>query len=108
MNLALKKFLVGRDQMTIEKEKTASQGKENKTMTEFVTDSAMEILLQAKQKQPELFAQLPATTKMSLGIYQTAKQNSVHTGLTADEKLTLNEYGNASRRTIYHHRNEHL
>jgi hypothetical protein len=52
-------------------------------MNEFETDNEMEILLRAKQNQPELYAKLPAATKMSLGIYESTK--------TTTNKLSANE-----------------
>ncbi len=52
-------------------------------MNEFETDNEMEILLRAKQNQPELYAKLPVATKMSLGIYESTK--------TTANKLTANE-----------------
>jgi hypothetical protein len=52
-------------------------------------NNEMELPLQAIKNQPELYAQIPAATKISLGIYQNDKQNAVHTGLTADEHLRL-------------------
>jgi hypothetical protein len=58
-------------------------------MNEFNQNEQMELLLQAKQKQPQLYAQLPAATKMALGIYQNEKQNATANGLTADEHLRL-------------------
>ncbi len=51
-------------------------------------DEQMEILLKAKQKHPELYSQLPATTKMQLGIYESTKTATAN-GLTADEHLRL-------------------
>jgi protocatechuate 3,4-dioxygenase beta subunit len=56
-------------------------------MNEFNKNEQMELLLQAKQKQPDLYAQLPATTKMSLGIYESTKPTT--NGLSADEHLRL-------------------
>jgi hypothetical protein len=56
-------------------------------MNEFQVKNEMELLLQAKQKQPDLYAQLPATTKMSLGIYESTKPTT--NGLSADEHLRL-------------------
>ncbi len=56
-------------------------------MNEFRTNEQMELLLTAKQKQPELYAQLPAATKMSVGIYESTKKPT--NGLTADELLRL-------------------
>ncbi len=58
-------------------------------MNEFELNNEMELLLRAKQNQPELFAQLPATTKMSLGIYQNDKERATNTGLSADDRLRL-------------------
>ncbi len=58
-------------------------------MTKFEMDNAMEILVKARQEQPNLYSQLPATTKMSVGIYENDKQNSVVIGLTGDERLRL-------------------
>ncbi len=78
--------------MLIEKKTTASQGNgEMKIMTNFETNEAMEILIAAKESQPQLFAQLPATTKMSLGLYQTSKARALtaSNGLTNDELLEL-------------------
>ncbi len=56
-------------------------------MNEFQTDNEMELLIKAKQNQPELYAQLPATTKISLGIYESTKPTT--TGLSADDRLRL-------------------
>ncbi len=56
-------------------------------MNELKTNSEMELLLQAKQKQPDLYAQLPATTKISLGIYESTKPTA--NGLSADDRLRL-------------------
>jgi hypothetical protein len=56
-------------------------------MNEFETNSEMELLIKAKQNQPELYAQLPATTKISLGIYQNSKKPT--NGLSADDRLRL-------------------
>ncbi len=43
----------------------------------------MELLLKAKKHQPDLYAKLPAATKMSLGIYESTK--------TTTNKLSANE-----------------
>ncbi len=56
-------------------------------MNDFETNNEMELLLQAKKHQPELFSQLPATIKMSLGIYESTKPTT--NGLTTDERLRL-------------------
>ncbi len=56
-------------------------------MNDFEANNELELLLRAKQNQPELYAQLPATTKMSLGIYESTKPKT--NGLSADEKLRL-------------------
>jgi hypothetical protein len=56
-------------------------------MNDFEVNNEMELLLQAKQNQPELYAQLPATTKMSVGIYQSTKTTTK--GLSADDRLRL-------------------
>ncbi len=56
-------------------------------MNEFQTDNEMELLIKAKQNQPELYAQLPATTKISLGIYESTKPTT--NGLSADDRLRL-------------------
>ncbi len=47
----------------------------------------MELLIKAKQNQPDLYAQLPATTKISLGIYESTKKPT--NGLTTDDRLRL-------------------
>jgi hypothetical protein len=51
-------------------------------------NNEMELLLQAKQNQPDLYAQLPAATKISLGIYESAKP-AANNELSADERLRL-------------------
>jgi hypothetical protein len=56
-------------------------------MNEFETDNEMELLIKAKQNQPELYAKLPAATKMSLGIYESTKTTT--NGLSADDRLRL-------------------
>ncbi len=56
-------------------------------MNEFETDSEMELVLQAKRNQPELFARLPATTKIAVGIYESTKTTA--NGLSADDRLRL-------------------
>ncbi len=56
-------------------------------MNEFRTNEQMELLLEAKLNKPQLYAQLPATTKMQLGIYESTKTTA--NGLTADELLQL-------------------
>ncbi len=56
-------------------------------MNEFETDNEMELLLQAKQNQPDIYAQLPATTKIAVGIYESTKPTT--NGLTPDEHLRL-------------------
>jgi hypothetical protein len=56
-------------------------------MNKFETDSEMELVLQAKRNQPELFAQLPATTKIAVGIYASTKPST--NGLSADDLLRL-------------------
>ncbi len=58
-------------------------------MNEFRTNEQMELLLQAKQKQPDLYSKLPPATKMALGIYQNEKQSTVRTELTTNELLRL-------------------
>ena len=60
---------------------------ENKIMNEFKTNNEMELLITAKKHQPELYAKLPAATKMSLGIYESTKNTT--NGLTTDEVLRL-------------------
>jgi hypothetical protein len=42
-------------------------------MNDFKENVEMERLLIAKQNQPDIFAQIPATTKMSVGIYESGK-----------------------------------
>ncbi len=56
-------------------------------MNDLKQNEQMELLLKAKKHQPELYAQLPATTKISLGIYESTK--TITNGLTADERLRL-------------------
>ncbi len=56
-------------------------------MNKFETDNEMELVLQAKRNQPELFAQLPATTKIAVGIYASTKPST--NGLTTDDRLRL-------------------
>ncbi len=56
-------------------------------MNDLKQNEQFEILLRAKQKHPNLYAQLPATTKISLGIYESTKTTA--NGLTADELLRL-------------------
>jgi hypothetical protein len=56
-------------------------------MNEFKTDNEMELLRKLHEQQPEIYAQLPATTKISLGIYESTKTTT--NGLTADERLKL-------------------
>jgi hypothetical protein len=56
-------------------------------MNEFNQNEQMELLLEAKQNQPDLYAQLPAQAKISLGIYESTKPTA--TGLTTDELLRL-------------------
>jgi regulation of enolase protein 1 (concanavalin A-like superfamily) len=56
-------------------------------MNKFETDSEMELVLQAKRNQPKLFAQLPATTKIAVGIYASTKPST--NGLSADNRLRL-------------------
>ncbi len=88
MNLELKHFLINRDKKTVEKKTNASEeARKNKIMHGFETDNQMEILLKAKQNQPELYAKLPAATKMSLGIYESTKTTT--NGLSADDRLKL-------------------
>ncbi len=58
-------------------------------MNDLKQNEQMEILLKARKNQPDLYSQLPAATKISLGIYQNDKQNSVNNGLTGDERLRL-------------------
>jgi hypothetical protein len=57
-------------------------------MNDLKQNEQMEILLRAKKEQPSLFAQLPATTKIALGIYESTKTATAN-GLTADEHLRL-------------------
>ncbi len=57
-------------------------------MNEFKPDNKMEQLARLSEKQPELFAQLPAATKISLGIYESAKPTA-NNGLSADDRLRL-------------------
>jgi hypothetical protein len=56
-------------------------------MNEFKVNNEMELLLKAKQNQPDLYAQLPAQAKISLGIYESTKPTT--NGLSADERLRL-------------------
>jgi hypothetical protein len=56
-------------------------------MNEFEVNNEMELVLQAKRNQPELFAQLPATTKIAVGIYASTKPST--NGLSADDRLRL-------------------
>ncbi len=49
----------------------------------------MELLIQAKKHQPELYAQIEPTQKMSLGIYEGEKAHAIHGELSADEVLRL-------------------
>ncbi len=56
-------------------------------MSEFETDNNMELLLRTKQNHPNLYSQLPAATKISLGIYESTK--TTKNGLTTDELLRL-------------------
>ncbi len=56
-------------------------------MNEFKVNNEMELLLQAKQNQPDLYAQLPAQAKISLGIYESTKPTT--NGLPADDRLRL-------------------
>ena len=56
-------------------------------MNKFETDSEMELLIKAKQNQPDLYAQLPATAKISLGIYESTKTTT--NGPSADDRLRL-------------------
>ncbi len=58
-------------------------------MNEFNKNEQMEQLARLSEKQPDLYAQLPATTKISLGIYESGKQRATHAGLTPDEHLRL-------------------
>jgi hypothetical protein len=90
MNFKLKNFLINRDTLMIEKKTNALQGQGNtKNMNEFRINEQMELLLTAKLNKPDLYAKLPAATKMSVGIYENDKQNSVVIGLTGDEHLRL-------------------
>jgi hypothetical protein len=50
-------------------------------------NNEMELLIKAKQNQPDLYAQLPATTKMQVGLYQSTKITT--NGLSADDRLRL-------------------
>ncbi len=56
-------------------------------MNEFNRNEQMEILLKAKQNHPDLYSQLPAATKISLGIYESTKTTT--NGLMAEAKLRL-------------------
>ena len=58
-------------------------------MNEFKTNNEMELLITAKKHQPELYAQLSPTQKMSLGIYEGEKSRTANTELTPDERLRL-------------------
>jgi hypothetical protein len=69
------------------KNKNKKEGK-IKIMNEFKINEQMELLLQAKQNQPERFAQLPAQAKIAVGIYEGTKPTA-NNGLTADELLRL-------------------
>ncbi len=57
-------------------------------MNEFKKNEEMELLIQARKNQPQLYSQLPATTKMSLGIYESTKLTTTN-GLSTDEHLLL-------------------
>jgi hypothetical protein len=56
-------------------------------MNDLKQNEQMELLLKAKQNQPDLYSKLPAATKISLGIYETTKKPT--NGLTAEAKLLL-------------------
>jgi len=56
-------------------------------MNEFNQNEQMELLLTAKLKQPDLYSQLPAATKMAVGIFESTKTTAI--GLTTDELLQL-------------------
>jgi hypothetical protein len=57
-------------------------------MNEFKINEQMELLIEAAKNQPELFAQLPAATKIAVGLYEGTKPTT-NNGLTADELLRL-------------------
>jgi hypothetical protein len=56
-------------------------------MNEFETNNQMEQLARLSEKQPDLYAQLPAQAKISLGIYESTKPTT--NGLSADDRLRL-------------------
>ncbi len=55
-------------------------------MNEFETNNQMEQLTRLSEKQPDAIS---SEQRMSLGLYQIAKQHHVNTGLSADERLRL-------------------
>ncbi len=56
-------------------------------MNEFEANNEMELVIKAQQKQPDLYAQLPPTTKIAAGIYESTKPTK--NGLTTDDRLRL-------------------
>ncbi len=55
-------------------------------MNELKTNSEMEQLSRLAEKQPDAIS---SEQRMSLGIYEIAKQHHVNTGLSADDRLRL-------------------
>ncbi len=55
-------------------------------MNNFKQNEQMELLARAAEKQPDA---LTPSQKMSVGLYQDAKQRAERTELTPDEKLRL-------------------
>ncbi len=51
-----------------------------------MNNNEMEQLARLSEKQPDAIS---SEQRMSLGLYQIAKQNAVNTGLSADERLRL-------------------
>jgi hypothetical protein len=58
-------------------------------MNNFKQNHEKELLIEARKNQPELYAQLPAAVKISVGIYEDAKVRAIHAELTPDEVLRL-------------------
>ncbi len=55
------------------------------------TNNEMEYLAKLCEKQPELFAQLPPSQKMAVGIYESAKASGEEKVLTPDEVSHLRQ-----------------
>ncbi len=55
-------------------------------MNEFETNNEMEQLARLSEKQPDAIS---SEQRMSLGIYEIAKQHHARTGLSADDRLRL-------------------